>query len=124
MKPGDAFDAAVAAKAADERAEVLKIAKNHLTEVLKLEDKFPDRQVSFVTLREALEKLKLEKAARVDQALENEKTRLHQEFEKAMASRVVSLDKREQDVKLHEIAIEQRGYDKCKREFMEKLGMF
>lgn len=119
MKPGEAFDSAVAAKAGDEHEEVLKQATAHIREVVKAEMRFPDKKLSYVGLVEALAAHNQEKLVSA-QKIVDEKIK---GYEESYNSRVKMLNGREQKIQLDEMAIELRGYEQCKREFMQKLGI-
>lgn len=120
MKPGEAFDVAVAAKAADERTEVLKQAAQHVKEVLKIEMRFPEHKPSYVTLANALMEHNREKLEGA-QKLVSEKIA---DYEKAYQKRVQALDERERKLRTDEVSIKQEGYEECKQEFLRKLGAF
>lgn len=123
MKPGEAFDVAVAAKAGDEREEVLKQASQHVKETLKYEMHFPERTPSFVTLVQALEQFNREKMHSAEAIAQNKIDKWKAEQGDAYKLRAEALHKREVAVSTKEIEIEQRGYERCKSEFAAKLGL-
>lgn len=123
MRPGTAFATAVAAKANDEEEQILKMAANHMKQLGSIAGKFPDKSVSFVTLKEALEAHEAAKRLTIEQEVSTKVQALRQNYEAGIRKRITDLDIREATMRATEMDIEQRGYNKCKQDLRTKLEM-
>lgn len=122
MVSGLAFDTAVAAKAGDESEQILKIATEHVQELKGLQGYFPNRSVSFVTLHEALDDYQAKQRVTVDQQVSRKMAKLKKDYDETIAQRISEVEARELEVSNNAKAIEQRGYERFKSEFLQKLG--
>jgi MoxR-like ATPase len=83
-----------------------------------------DKQPSFVTLVQALKDYRATMTTKADQLANDKFQTLKKDYELQLTKKTAELTKREASIKADEMAIEKRGYEQCKREFMAKLGDF